>query len=76
MPEHTEECRRCDALEKNLGRLKHQVETMQQRRTPELIGFLPSRARKAWVYFGIWLPSECLRCFEEICDVHWSWRKK
>jgi len=41
---------------------------------PELIGFLPSRARGKWVWFGIWLPPECLECFERIWDVHWSWR--
>lgn len=44
--------------------------------TPELIGFLPSRARKAWVWFGIWLPRECRGCFERIWDVHWSWRRR
>jgi len=44
--------------------------------TPELIGFLPSRARGKWVWFGIWLPPECLDCFERIWDVHWSWRGK
>ena len=43
--------------------------------TPELIGFLPSRARKAWVFIGQWLPAECLGCLERILDVHWSWRK-
>jgi len=50
---------------------------IRTRRTtcPELIGFLPSRARKAWVFIGQWLPAECLGCLERILDVHWSWRK-
>lgn len=39
-----------------------------------LVGFLPSHARLAWVYFGKYMMSECQKCWETILDVEASWR--